>query len=78
MKFLAFCQKTKSVIGSIQSQNLLPYYVPCPACGVKQPVRRVRQLNGDRQVRFSHFFVGAKQRGLLEKLRGLGYEVTLG
>ncbi len=74
MKYLAFCKKTKQVIGSITCLTRRPYYIPCPHSGVHQKVIQIRQLNGD-HVQFSHFFVVAKQRHFLDKLENMGYEV---
>ena len=75
MKYLAFCKKTKQVIGSIRCINIRPYYIPCPTCGPKQKITWVRQLNGG-HVQYKHFFVGAKQRHFLDKLTNMGYDVV--
>jgi len=74
MKYLAFCKKTKTVIGSIRGINRRPYYIPCPHCGTHKKIIQIRQLNGG-HVQFQHFFVGSKQRHFLDKLTGMGYNV---
>lgn len=75
MKYLAFCKKSKTVIGSVTCVTARPYYVPCPHCGVKQPIIQIRQMNGTRHMKFKHFFIGSKQRHFLDKLTVMGYNV---